>query len=122
MEKIYLAQLQNDKVWNGMCKHYVYEGRNILSFRFIFKDEGILEIMAEKKEASENVIGDYECHMSVRQFGTEKCDSDIETEWKEKIEIYEANKALQSFVHVEGILFSLLIDTIEDFSDFCKNE
>lgn len=118
MKKIYLAQLGNNVVWNGMCKHYVHEGRNILSFRFTRDNEGILEILAEQKEACEKVDGDYECCMSIRQFGTEKCDSDIEKEWKEEIEIYEINNALHSFVHIEGIWFRMLIDTAEDFSDF----
>lgn len=122
MQKIYVARLEGGSgIWKGMCKQYVYEGKNILSFRFICRDKGILEILAEQKELSEEIVGVYECVNSIRQFGTEKCDDDIEREWKEKIEISEEDHILSSFVHIEGITFFMEIDTSEDFSDFCKN-
>lgn len=87
MQKIYLARLINGKEWRGICKHYVYEGKNILSFRFIRESEGILEVLAEQKEACEKIAGDYDCCLSIRQFGTEKGDLMLNLNGKRKLRL-----------------------------------
>lgn len=119
-KQIYVATLTNNVEWKGICKHYMHDGKNIFSIRLMRVGKGILEIVAEQKEASEKIEGFYRCKLSTRQFGTEKYET--EAEWEEEIEfLFTDSGLLLASVCIENNPYTLRVDTAEDFSDFCQN-
>lgn len=126
MEKLYFAKLTRVEIggsyeWKGMCKHYVEDGKQRLTFRFIRPYDTIVEILAEPKEAptshmmrtysphkrsimieqektkpGEKVEGYYHCYMLVRKLDTECDPADFFDEDNENVS-YQEIKMEQKF-------------------------